>query len=111
MMNQVTHHHEGFLDWLSHHLLTCPFKSITGLDCPGCGFQRSIIALLKGDFTQAFKLYPASIPIIALFIFTLNHLYFDFKSGAKIIKIMYMSIALIVVVSYIYKIYNHQLQS
>lgn len=31
----------------------CPFKLLTGLDCPGCGFQRAMHALLHGDIAQA----------------------------------------------------------
>ncbi|MBD5322399.1 MAG: DUF2752 domain-containing protein [Bacteroides sp.] len=31
----------------------CPFKLLTGLDCPGCGSQRAIHALLHGDVAAA----------------------------------------------------------
>lgn len=31
----------------------CPFKLITGLNCPGCGIQRAIHAMLHGKFTEA----------------------------------------------------------
>lgn len=31
----------------------CPFKWITGLDCPGCGSQRAVHALLHGDIQSA----------------------------------------------------------
>lgn len=31
----------------------CPFKLITGLQCPGCGFQRALHALLQGDVAAA----------------------------------------------------------
>lgn len=99
----------NFLDWLNGHLFTCPFKSYFGLDCPGCGLQRSLIALLKGDLLASFKFYPATIPLIALIIFTLVHLKFDFKFGAALIKISFFAVAVIVLINYIYKIYNHQL--
>lgn len=32
----------------------CIFKKITGIPCPGCGIQRSIYCLFKGDFHGAF---------------------------------------------------------
>ena len=35
-------------------MLKCPFKLITGFDCPACGLQRAIIAFFKGHFEQAF---------------------------------------------------------
>lgn len=31
----------------------CMFHTLTGLDCPGCGSQRMIHALLHGDITAA----------------------------------------------------------
>jgi hypothetical protein len=31
----------------------CPFRLVTGLDCPGCGTLRSIHALLGGDLWLA----------------------------------------------------------
>lgn len=31
----------------------CVFHAITGYDCPGCGSQRMIHALLHGDIAQA----------------------------------------------------------
>lgn len=33
----------------------CPVRWLTGLDCPGCGSQRMIHALLHGDFAGAFR--------------------------------------------------------
>ena len=33
----------------------CPFKLLTGLQCPGCGGQRAAHALLLGDFVGAFR--------------------------------------------------------
>jgi len=32
----------------------CPFLSLTGFKCPGCGSQRAIHALLHGDVGAAF---------------------------------------------------------
>ncbi|RZK19983.1 MAG: DUF2752 domain-containing protein [Pedobacter sp.] len=99
----------NFFDWLSHHLFTCPFKTYFGFDCPGCGLQRSLLALIRGNLVASFKFYPATIPLIAIIIFTLLHLKFDFKFGAALIKISFFAVAVIVLINYIYKIYNHQL--
>ncbi len=100
---------KGFLYWLKTHLLTCPIKNYLGIDCPGCGFQRSVVALIEGDLMNSFKLYPPTIPLIALLLFTIVHLKFDFKHGAFFIKILYIGISLIIVINYIYKIFTHQL--
>jgi hypothetical protein len=34
----------------------CPFKALTGLDCPGCGTTRAMHALLHGRVGTAFDL-------------------------------------------------------
>ena len=85
-------------------LIPCPIKHFFHIDCPGCGMQRSILALLEGDFCKSLSLYPATIPIFALLIYTALHLKFDFKHGAAIIKWGYIGCMAIVVSFYIYKI-------
>jgi hypothetical protein len=42
----------------------CPFRSITGLLCPGCGSQRGIHQLLCGNVGAAFRLNALLIPTI-----------------------------------------------
>lgn len=42
----------------------CPFKACTGLDCPGCGSQRAVHALLHGNFLEAFQHNALLIPFI-----------------------------------------------
>jgi len=101
--------HKSFFEWLGEHLFTCPFKAHFGIDCPGCGLQRSILALFRGDFTESFKFYPATIPLIFIVLFTVVHLKVDFKFGAQLIKIVFTGVAVIILINYIYKIYTHQL--
>ena len=74
-----------FINWLQKHLLPCPFKYVTGIDCPGCGFQRSVVQLLKGNFDQSWALYPGTIPLIVLaLIYGLDKRYnFDPKQYLK----------------------------
>ena len=36
----------------------CMFHSVTGLDCPGCGSQRMLHALMHGDFSAAWHANP-----------------------------------------------------
>ncbi len=43
---------------MKEHLLTCTFKSQFGVECLGCGTQRSLLALLKGDFIASFLHNP-----------------------------------------------------
>jgi hypothetical protein len=89
-------------------MLTCPFKFLTGADCPGCGLQRSIAALFDGRFLDCITLYPATIPFLICLIFTALHLKFDFRHGAKIIVALYVFTAVTVVGFYIFKILTNK---
>lgn len=47
----------------------CPFKLLTGFDCPGCGSQRAIHALLNGHIAEAWRynaMLLVMIPVITL---------------------------------------------
>lgn len=51
----------------SSYFLACPFKTITGFHCPGCGSQRAIHQLLHFNIIGAFRLNPLmvlSLPLI-----------------------------------------------
>ncbi len=51
--------------------ISCPFKSITGYDCPGCGSQRAIYQLLYFHFKKAFFLNPLLLIIGGYLMFVL----------------------------------------
>ncbi|MFC5412006.1 DUF2752 domain-containing protein [Larkinella bovis] len=36
----------------------CPFRLLTGLECPGCGSQRCLHQLLHGHIDQAYRYNP-----------------------------------------------------
>ncbi len=47
----------------------CPFHKFTGLDCPGCGSQRAVHALLRGNIAAAADfnlLLVLSIPFLSV---------------------------------------------
>lgn len=48
--------------------ITCFFKWIFGICCPGCGITRAYISLLRLDFAAAFRFNPMfwSVPILVL---------------------------------------------
>ncbi len=41
------------------YMLPCLNKKLFGVDCLGCGMQRSLLFIAKGEFVDAFKMYPA----------------------------------------------------
>ncbi|MBG6063324.1 hypothetical protein IWX83_003134 [Flavobacterium sp. CG_9.1] len=44
---------------LEKYMLPCLSKTLFGMECLGCGFQRGFLLLVQGDFSGAFKMYPA----------------------------------------------------
>jgi hypothetical protein len=68
----------GFLGLLAFLSLSsiplCPFASLTGLPCPGCGFMRATVALLGGDVTSAIRFQPlvlVTLPLLGVWAFRL----------------------------------------
>ena len=100
---------QGLVNWLERNMLTCPSRKYLHLECPGCGFQRSVITLFRGDLRASLQLYPATIPLLFLLGFVALHVKFDFRYGAAIIKYLYLGVATIVLLFYIYKVLNHKL--
>lgn len=48
----------------------CTFREATGLECPGCGGQRSLHFLLHGDFIQALRynaFFVIALPFLTYF--------------------------------------------
>jgi Protein of unknown function (DUF2752) len=33
--------------------IRCPIRAVSGIDCPGCGGTRALLALMRGDLPQA----------------------------------------------------------
>jgi len=98
-----------FVQWLEAHLFACPFKKYLHVECIGCGLQRSVILLLKGDLPGSLRMYPATIPMIAMVVFLCLHLKYGFRHGATVIKYLQLGIAILIAVFYIYKIVNHKI--
>jgi hypothetical protein len=85
------------------YMLPCLNKKLFGVECFGCGFQRSFFHLIKGEFTEAFLLYPAIYTLIIFLLFVLLNLKFKFKNARKIILTLATINILIIVISYIIK--------
>ncbi len=92
------------IHWLQHHLLPCPFKHLTGIDCPGCGFQRSVIELLQGNFKQSFLLYPPAIPILLVMVYYYITLFKVYSPKYKLLNPLLVVLAFIILVNYSIKL-------
>ena len=105
IVNKLTSCSLLFYSWLQDHLLPCPFKYLTGMDCPGCGFQRSLIALSKGDIRQSFALYPPTIPLLLMAAWWLADNFLKLDNQKNIVKkSLFVIVGTIVAVSYIVKL-------
>ncbi|NER14185.1 DUF2752 domain-containing protein [Leptobacterium flavescens] len=87
-------------------MLPCLNKRWFGVECPGCGLQRSVAYLFKGDFAAAFYVYPAIYTLILLAGFLFLNLFIKFRYQ-NIIKISLISLnILIILVSYFIKLHR-----
>ena len=89
--------------WLEGHAMPCVYKKYFGMDCPGCGMQRAIIELLRGNVIQSLYDYPACIPLMLMVLFLGLHILFHYRNGARIVQWMFILNACIIFFNYIYK--------
>jgi hypothetical protein len=86
------------------HLLTCSFKENFGVECLGCGTQRSFLSLIKGDIVQSFIYNPGVILIICTLIISFFvYRYFPNYSFRAIVTSFSITV-LAMIVSYILKL-------
>ena len=95
---------KDFIDWLESNLISCHYVKYIGYECPGCGLQRSIIALLKGNIIESWHFYPPLLPLLALFIFLIIHLFKKFENGGNVVKYLFIFFTSCMLLNYIYKI-------
>jgi len=88
------------------YMLPCMNKSLFGFDCIGCGTQRSLLLLLNGEFTKAFYQFPAIYTTLLLFGLIGLHLIDKKRNYQKLIIGLAITNALIMIISYIYKLTN-----
>ncbi len=88
---------------MEKYMLPCMFKKMFGVDCIGCGIQRSLNFILHGEFEKAFFMFPAIYTTIlfflsvALFAIDKKHNYQKTVISLAIVN------AVIMIVSYAYK--------
>lgn len=76
-------------------MIPCSWKEAFGIDCPACGTQRSFAALLHGHLWESILLFPALLPLIAVFMLTVVHLFRPLPNGARwIVRLFILSAVL-----------------
>ncbi|MBQ4821245.1 DUF2752 domain-containing protein [Aquimarina sp. MMG016] len=84
-------------------MLPCLNKKLFGVDCLGCGMQRSAALILKGEFVAAFYMYPAIYPLLFLLIFIGFNFFVSFKHDWTIKLALMIITVLTIIISYFIK--------
>jgi len=87
-------------------MIPCLFKSVFGFDCPGCGLQRSILLLLKGELSASLEMYWATIPILLMFLYCGLYLKFRFRQGPRNLIFLFCFNCVLITCHYLYKLTN-----
>jgi hypothetical protein len=98
---------ESIITWLEEHSLPCLWKSTLGIECPGCGTQRAVIELMKGNLWESFLAWPPLLPVLFMILYLVLFLIFRFKSGVRVLTITFILNAVIISLNYIYKLTLH----
>jgi len=88
-------------------MIDCSWKSTFGIECLTCGFQRSVVLLFKGEFTESFFMFPATLPLLVGLAFLGLHLWRKWSNGPKILVAIYSLTAVLMVSNYIIKLTLH----
>ena len=91
------------LFFMEGYMLPCLNKKLFGIECPGCGAQRSISLLFHGEFVEALQMYPATFTIIPLLGFLLADNFYNIKYANKIIITLMVSSVVLILGNYILK--------
>lgn len=88
---------------IEQYLLPCAYKQIFGIACPMCGFQRSLLLLLKGNIWQSIIMFPPLIPLFIVIIITTTS-YFKYHTLNKFyIKWLWVVILVLLLLNGIYQ--------
>jgi hypothetical protein len=88
---------------IEKYMIPCLNKKLFGVECLGCGTQRALLLILKGHFTEAFFQFPAIYTTILFFGLVALHFLDKSRNYHKAIVTLAIVNAIIMIVSYIYK--------
>lgn len=88
-------------------MLPCLSKKYLGLECMGCGSQRALLMVFKGDFVDAFFMFPAIYTTLLFFIFVGLNFIDKARNYHKLLISSAIINAIIMIGAFLYKISNH----
>lgn len=89
---------------MEEYMLPCLTKKYFGIDCFGCGLQRSVVLLLQGDIKNSFIMYPALYPLLLFFALLIVKHFDKSRDYHKIIVAVGILTGITMFVSYFYKL-------
>lgn len=92
------------VSWLESNMLPCYFKYFFGIDCPGCGLQRSILLLMSGNLKASIQMYPPLLPIIFVLLLHFLNKVITYKNKTIIFKLSVWSAAALTAANFFYKL-------
>ncbi len=75
-------------------MIPCISKTLFGIECLGCGFQRALLLLVQGNYRAAFEMYPAIYSSLILVFFIGLH-YIDTKRNYKSVLLTFAIITIL----------------
>jgi Protein of unknown function (DUF2752) len=88
---------------LEEYMFPCVSKSLFGIECLGCGSQRALVLVCKGNFAEAFQMYPAIYTTILFFVFLGLHFFEKSRSYSKTVIGLAILNMILMIVAYFYK--------
>ena len=93
-----------FLLSIKDFMLPCLSKTMLGVICPGCGFQRSVLLLLNGDLLGAFTMYPAIYTLIPFALLIVVSSVFKLKNMNPLISSLGLSSVALILINFLLKL-------
>ncbi len=88
---------------LEEYMLPCLSKSLFGMECFGCGMQRSVVMVFQGNLSDAWHLFPAVYPLL-IFVAFLGVSFIDkTRNYSNLIVGSAAVMAVVMVVSYFFR--------
>ncbi len=88
---------------LEEYMLPCLSKSLFGVECFGCGMQRSVVMVFQGKLSEAWHLFPAVYPLL-IFVAFLGVSFIDkTRNYSNLIVGSAAVMAVVMVVSYFFR--------
>ncbi|WP_166536076.1 DUF2752 domain-containing protein [Flavobacterium ichthyis] len=88
---------------MEEYMLPCFTKKYLGIDCPGCGTQRAFVMVCKGEFADAFHMFPAIYTTILFFVLLGLHLVDKSRNYSKLIIVVAIINAIIMFAAFVNK--------